>query len=183
MKKIIIAVLTLLSMIASASANEAVITERFSGYWDAYASADFSKAADFMLPADLDAIKAEILPVFLAASKSGDQDVVDIAEYFFSNVPSEHRASLTPVQVFSRMNSLVFAMSPELPALLGMSSLEVLNIQSKAKNLVELNYALNVDEGSMRDKARLMQFNDQWYVCLNDDAGTTAAGFRELLGL
>ncbi|WOX04330.1 hypothetical protein [Microbulbifer pacificus] len=182
MKKAILAVLLFFGVIATASANDALIAERLKEYWAAYSSTDFVKAAEFILPADLNDLKSELLPVFLAANESQDVEVRQMAQYFFADIPPGKYTSMTSSDVFSAMNTLMAGLSPDMFSLLQGAELEVVSTSKNADGSVAVNVAIKVAGDFAEDVMYLRQENGEWFMRVNEKPSVTANGFRQLFG-
>ena len=182
MKAMLLAVLMIFGMVCPALANDAIISERLKGYWQAYSSTNFARAAEFMHPDDLNEMKRELLPVFLRASNSEDLEVRQLAMYFFSEASQGDYSKMTQSEVFVGLNMLIAGLSPDMFSLLKDSELEVVNSYMTSDGAVALNVAIKLAEGSVEEVMYFGQKNDEWFMRVSEEPSVTANGFRQLFG-
>src|SRR4051812_529026 len=98
------ALLGLLALISSAplfGANTKPIEDTFQRYWTAYARKVSAKGAAEVLPADLDSMKSEVLPVFLGAQTNQKKDVQEMLGLFFGRTVGKARETMSPADVYA----------------------------------------------------------------------------------
>ena len=83
MKKLISFLALAALAVAAQAADTKPVETTFQRYWSVYAKKDFAKAAAEVLPSDLEATKAAVLPVFLANQNSKAKDGPEVLAAFF----------------------------------------------------------------------------------------------------
>ncbi|WP_237067716.1 hypothetical protein [Microbulbifer guangxiensis] len=181
-KRSILALIFLLHW-TPAFANNAEITDRMQGYWDAYSGTDFIAAAEYILPSDLELLKEELLPLFLTAGQSSNPQVRAFADHFFGDTDNGSRKDLSRTEVFARLNQLVAAMSPQTFEILNSSSITVTEISMTDSEHGVVAYQVSIQGTTGEDFERVAKNNSKWYIRLKEAPSTTAGKFRMILGI
>jgi len=174
--------LVILQSFASA-ADEDDVSKRMQDYWSAYSRAEFSMAASFVIPSDLNEMKAELLPVFLTLSKSTDPELQPIAAIFFSGIPVESYLEMSPLQVFIGLNRFIFTANPQLVSAVGQSTIEVTDVSWSTSGEATVSYRMIIQNTPVSDFERFKKHKGQWYMRLKEAPSDTAYKFRQAFGL
>jgi hypothetical protein len=182
MKKLVLLVLSVILCAACSAADTKPIEDVFQRYWGAYAKKDFARAATDVLPADLDAAKEALLPVFLGAQTRPEKEVQDMVTAFFGRTVGKSRESLTPPEVFAGLNRLITAGNPEFFDLLKTAALSIIFVRTPDENNAEVHFQVTVRGQSDTDSESLTKKDGRWWLRINEDPREIAAHFKEMLG-
>jgi hypothetical protein len=180
MKKALLLVAALAFTAVAFAANTQPVEETFQRYWGAYAKKDFAKAATDILPSDLEAAKAAILPVFLEAQNHKDKDVQEMVTVFFGRTVGKSRESLTPVDVYVGLNRIVEKANPDMFEVFKNASTTIIFVRTPAADEAEVHFQVMLRGASDMDAETLTRKNGRWWVRLSDDPKDTAANFKAM---
>lgn len=181
MKKVFLLLISFTVAAASWAADTKPAETVFQRYWAAYAKKDFSKAAADVLPSDLDALKAAVLPVFLAGQTSKAKEAQEILAAFFGRTVGKARETMSAQEVFAGLNRVVAAESPDLFEVFKDASVSIIFVRSLAADSAEVHFQLMVRGGqSDTDAEALVNKDGRWWVRVRDDPKDAAASFKEL---
>ena len=181
MKKLIVLALSVILCAACSAADTKPIEDVFQRYWGAYSKKDFARAAADVLPADLEAAKEALLPVFLGAQARSEKEVQDMVTAFFGRTVGKSRESLTPQEVFAGLNRLITAGNPEFFELLKNAALSIIFVRTPDENNAEVHFQVTVRGQSDTDSESLTKKDGRWWLRINEDPREIAAHFKEIL--
>ena len=181
MKKALLLFLSLTVCAVALAADTKPIESVFDAYWKAYARKDFVKAAAEVLPSDLEAAKAELLPVLLAAQASKDKQVQEIVTTFFGRAVGKARESLSAAEVFAGLNRVVTASNPDFFELLKDAQTSVFFVRTPDADTAEVHFQVTIRGESDVDAEALTRKNGRWWVRINEDPKQIAAQFKAML--
>jgi hypothetical protein len=181
MKKLILLTLALALGSLSFAADTKPIEDVFQRYWAAYAKKDFVRAAADVLPGDLEAAKAALLPVFLEAQTRTDKDVQEMVTTFFGRIVGKARESVPPQEIFAGLNRLITAGNPEFFEVLKNASLSIIFVRRPDDENAEVHFQVTVRGESDTDSEALTKKDGRWWVRINEDPREVAAHFKEML--
>jgi hypothetical protein len=181
MKKLIVLALSVILCAACSAADTKPIEDVFQRYWGAYAKKDFARAAADVLPADLDAAKNALLPVFLGAQARPEKEVQQMVTEFFGRTVGKSRENLSPQEVFAGLNRLVTAGNPEFFELLKTAALSIIFVRTPDENNAEVHFQVTVRGQSDTDSESLTKKDGRWWLRINEDPREIAAHFKEML--
>jgi hypothetical protein len=180
MKKLI----SLLTFLAVAVAVQAADTKpqetAFQRYWAAYSKKDFAKAATEILPSDLEATKAAVLPVFLAGQGSKAKDAQEVLGAFFGKTVGKARDAMSAAEVFAGLNRVVAAGSPELFEVLKDATVNIIFVKAISAESAEVHFQVMVRGQGDTDAEELVKKDGRWWVKIKDDPKQTAQSFKDL---
>ena len=178
MKKLI----SLLALVAFAVASQAADTKpvetTFQRYWSVYAKKDFAKAAAEVLPSDLEATKAAVLPVFLANQNSKAKDGPEVLAAFFGKTVGKARDTMSAVEVFAGLNRVVAAGSPDLFEVLKDATVAIIFVRAVTADEAEIHFQVMVRGQGDTDAETLVKKDGRWWVKIKDDPKQTAESFK-----
>jgi hypothetical protein len=154
-----------------------------SGYWVAYSNADFLEAARYLHPSDREALRVELLPVFLAGVDHPHPELQEIAETFFMGVAEHDRGAMGPEEVFRGLSYIVAAINPTLFEYFRESRLAVDEVQFGLEKKATVHYRVLIRGVPMTDSERLDWSDGAWYIRVKEPAEDTATKFRLVFGL
>ena len=176
------AVTLALSLCASLfGADSKPIEEVFQRYWGAYVKKDFVRAAADVLPSDLDAAKAALLPVFLEAQSRTDKETQELVTMFFGRTVGKARETLSPQDVFAGLNRIITAGNPQFFEVLKDASLTIVFVRRPDNENAEIHFQVTVQAQSDMDAESLTLKNGRWWVRINEDPKDIAEHFRSIL--
>lgn len=181
MKKLILVTLAVILNTVSYGADTKPVEEVFQRYWGAYARKDFVKAAADVLPADLEAAKAELLPVLLQAQSHKDKEVQEMVGAFFGRTVGKSRETLSPQEVFAGLNRLVTAGNPQFFDMLKDATLTIIFVRRPDDENAEVHFQVTFRGESDTDTEALTKKNGRWWVRINEDPKEIATHFKEML--
>ena len=181
MKKLLVLTLALAFGAVSFAADTKPIEDVFQRYWAAYAKKDFVRAAADILPADLDAAKAALLPLFLEAQARKEKDVQEMVATFFGRTVGKARESLAPQEVFAGLNRLITASNPHFFDVLKDAALIIIFVRRPDDDNAEVHFQVTVRGESDTDSEALTKKDGRWWVRINEDPREVAAHFKEML--
>jgi hypothetical protein len=164
----------------SFAADNAPIEETFNRYWSAYSKKDFAKAAADVLPADLEAAKSALLPVFLAAQGNTTKEAQEIVTAFFGRTVGKARESLTPADVFAGLNRIAMANNPDMFEMLKDATTSIVFVRRPNDDDAEVHFQVSLRGAADMDSESLTKKNGRWWVRLNEDPQQLAANFKAL---
>lgn len=180
MKKALLLILTLSLAAVLSAADTKPIETVFEKYWEAYARKDFAKAASEVLPSDLDAAKAELLPVFLSAQSHKAKEVQEIVAMFFGRAVGKARESMTPAEVFAGLNRVVTANDPQFFELLKDARTSVIFVRTPDADNAEVHFQVTIQGQSDVDSESLTKKSGRWWVRINEDPKEIAEQFKAM---
>jgi hypothetical protein len=180
MKNALLFLLTLAFTTAALASESKSIEDTFHRYWSSYSKKDFVRAAADVLPTDLEAAKAAILPVFLAAQTHKEKEVQEMVTAFFGRTVGKARETLTPVDVFVGLNRLALTANPDLFEFLKDASTTVVFVRRPAADEAEIHFQVSLRGNSDMDSEALAKKNGRWWVRLGDDPKETAEQFKAM---
>jgi len=180
MKKALLCLLALISSAPLFGANTKPIEDTFQRYWTAYARKDFAKAAAEVLPADLDSMKGEVLPVFLGAQSNPNKEVQEMLGLFFGRTVGKARETMTPADVFAGLNRLVMAGDPQMFDQFKDATTTIIFVRTPGEDDAEVHFQVTIRGESDTDMEGLARKNGRWWIRIKDDAKATAAQFKEI---
>jgi hypothetical protein len=183
MKKLILllaSALTLVSASAAPAAATKAVEEVFLRYWDAYSKKDFGKAAAEVLPSDLEATKAEVLPVFLAGQSAKNREAQEVLGSFFAKTVGSARAAISATEVFAGLNRVVAAANPEMFEAFKSSTVAVIFVRTVDADTAEVHFQVTVRGASETDAETFVKKNGRWWLKVKDDPKEAAASFKAL---
>jgi hypothetical protein len=181
MKKLLVITVALCLCAGSFAADTKPIEDVFQRYWSAYVKKDFAKAAADVLPSDLDATKAALLPVFLEAQSRTDKETQEIVTTFFGRTVGKSRESLSPQDVFAGLNRLVTAGNPQFFDLLKDAAVSIIFVRRPDDDNAEIHFQVTVQGQSDTDSEALTKKDGRWWLRVNEDPKEIAAHFRQVL--
>lgn len=180
MKNAFLLLLSLTVAAASYAADTKPVEEAFQRYWGAYSKKDFAKAATEILPSDLEATKAAVLPVFLANQNSKAKDAAEVLAAFFGKTVGKSRETMSAADVFVGLNRVVAAGSPELFEALKDATVSIIFVKSVSADAAEIHFQVMVRGQGDTDAESLVKKDGRWWVKVKDDPKETAASFKAL---
>lgn len=180
MKKTFLLLLSLVVVTASFAADTKPVETTFQRYWASYSKKDFTKAAAEVLPSDLEATKAAVLPVFLANQSSKAKDAPEVLAAFFGKTVGKARETMTAVEVFAGLNRIVAAGSPELFEVLKDATVSIIFVKSVSAEASEIHFQVMVRGQGDTDAEDLVKKDGRWWVKIKDDPKQTAQSFKDL---
>ena len=159
------------------------VSQRMQDYWSSYSNGDFGKAASFILPSDLDDMKTELLPIFVAVGQSTERELQTVARLFFAEVPTGDNSQMSPKQVFVGFNKFIYAANPELFSALQQSAIEVVDVAWSSDSEVVVSYRITIQDTPVSDVERFQKRGEKWYLRLKEPPRDTAIKFRQAFGL
>lgn len=181
MKKAFLFLLSLIVVTASYAADTKPIEDEFQKYWGFYAKKEFAKAAGETLPADLEAMKAAVLPVFLANQNPKSKDGQAIVAAFFDKTVGKARDGMSAAEVVAGLNRVIAAGSPGMFETFKDASLTVVFVRTPAPDTAEVHFQVMLRGASDMDMEQLVKKDGRWWIRLKDDPKDTAETFKELL--
>ena len=180
MKKTFLLLLSLVVVTASFAADTKPVETTFQRYWASYSKKDFTKAAAEVLPSDLEATKAAVLPVFLANQSSKAKDAPEVLAAFFGKTVGKARETMSAVEVFAGLNRIVAAGSPELFEVLKDATVSIIFVKSVSAEAAEIHFQVMVRGQGDTDAEDLVKKDGRWWVKIKDDPKQTAQSFKDL---
>lgn len=180
MKKALLLLISLTVAAAAYAADTKPIEDEFLRYWQAYSKKDFAKAAAEILPSDLDATKAAVLPVFLAGQSSKAKDAPEVQAAFFGKTVGKARETMSGADVFTALNRVVATGSPELFEALKEATVSIIFVRQVTPESAEVHFQITVRGQGDTDAETLVKKDGRWWVKLKDDPKQTADSFKEL---
>jgi hypothetical protein len=180
MKKLISLLAIMASVVALQAADNKPVETTFQRYWAAYAKKDFVKAAAEVLPSDLEATKAAVLPVFLANQSSKAKDAAEVLSAFFGKTVGKSRETMSATEVFAGLNRVVAAGSPDLFEALKEAAVSIIFVRSVTADEAEIHFQVMVRGQGDTDAESLVKKDGRWWVKIKDDPKQTAESFKEL---
>lgn len=181
MKKLVLLTLALVINAVTFAADTKPIEEVFQRYWAAYAKKDFGRAAAEVLPADLEAAKAALLPVFLEAQTHREKDVQEMVATFFGRTVGKARENLSPQDVFAGLNRLITAGNPDFFELLKDAALSIIFVRRPDDDNAEVHFQVTVRGQADTDSEALTRKSGRWWVRINEDPAQVASHFKAML--
>ena len=181
MKTVLLLALTLMLSAASYAADTKPVEEVFERYWSAYSKKNLAKAADDILPTDLENLKKEILPVFLANQAPKDKEALEMVSLFFERRVGSARQNMSPIDVYAGLNRIVMAGNPQMFELLKDAMVSVIFVRTPAPDEAEIHFQVTVRGESDTDAETLAKKNGRWWIRLKDDPKDTAEQFKQIL--
>ncbi len=181
MKKAFLFLLSLTVVAASYAADTKPIEDAFQRYWSAYSKRDFAKASADYLPSDLEAVKAAVLPVFLANANPKSKDGQAIVGAFFDKTVGKARESMTGADVMAGLNRVVALGSPGMFEAFQQASLTIVFVRTPTPDTAEVHFQIMVRGNSDMDMEQLVKKDGRWYIHVKDDPKGAADTFKELL--
>ena len=166
------------------AADTAAIEGTFQKFWSAYAKKDFAAAAAEMLPADLEAAKTELLPVFLGAQTHKAKEVQEVVTTFFGRTVGKARESLSAAEVYAGLNRVITANDPQFFELLKEAATTIIFVRRPDADNAEVHFQVTIRGAagaSDIDVESLTKKNGRWWVRLSDDPKQIAAQFKEMI--
>jgi len=182
MKKAFLLLLSLTVAAAAYAADTKPIEDAFQKYWALYSRKDFAKAAAEILPADLEATKAAVLPVMLAGQTSKAKEAQEVLGAFFGKTVGKSRETMSAQEVFAGLNRVVAAGSPELFEALKDASVSIIFVRVLTPDSAEVHFQITVRGAGDTDAESLVKKDGRWWVKIKDDPKQTAESFKELFG-
>jgi hypothetical protein len=181
MKNALFLLLALSLAAVGSAADTKPIESAFEKYWEAYARKDFAKAAAEVLPSDLEAAKAELLPVFLAGQATKTKEGQEVVSAFFGRAVGKARETMTPAEVFAGLNRVVTANDPQFFELLKDARTSIIFVRTSDAENAEVHFQVTIRGESDVDTETLTKKNGRWWVRINEDPKQIAAQFKALL--
>lgn len=184
MKATLLSLAVIIGLLATAAAkgtDEELIRSSFSSYWKAFVAQDFDGAGKQILPADLIETKKALLPVFLHASQSTNEEAREMAAAFFGKLPKSERSRLSPEQVYECLNRfIVISSPPRLSEVLKATSISVNRVQITGADAT-IYYRFQMQGISESDTEAFIKKGGKWWLRLKEDPKETAKKFRRIL--
>ena len=180
MKHVFLFILSLTVAAVSLAADTKPAEEAFMKYWSVYSKKDFAKAAAEMLPSDLEATKAAVLPVFLAGQGSKNKDAQEVLGAFFGKTVGKAREAMTAQEVFAGLNRVMAVANPDMFEAFKEANLTIVFVRNMAPDAVEVHFQVTVRGASDMDSEALVKKDGRWWIRLKDEPAQTAASFKEL---
>lgn len=180
MKKTFLFLFSLFVATASFAADTKPVEDAFQRYWASYSKKDFTKAAADVLPSDLEATKAAVLPVFLANQSSKAKDAPEVLAAFFGKTVGKARETMSAAEVFAGLNRVVAAGSPELFEVLKDATVSIIFVRSLAADSAEIHFQVMVRGQGDTDAESMVKKDGRWWVKIKDDPKQTAQSFKDL---
>ena len=182
MKTIFLLLVSLTVSATALAADTKPVEEVFQRYWGVYVKKDFAKAAAEILPSDLEATKAAVLPVFLAGQTSRSKDAPVILGAFFGKAVGKGRETMSAADVFAGLNRVVVAGNPEMFEAFKEAVLSIIFVRAVSADAAEVHFQITVRGESDTDVESLVRQDGRWWVRVKDDPKEAAANFKELFG-
>ena len=180
MKKVLFLFAFLTVAFVAEAADTKPVEEAFNRYWAAYSKKDFAKSAAEILPSDLEATKASLLPVFLAGQTSKSKEAQEILGAFFGKTVGKARETMSAIEVFAGLNRVVATGSPELFEALKDAPISIIFVRSISPESAEIHFQVTVRGVSDTDAEALVKKDGRWWVKIKDDPKEAALNFKEL---
>jgi|GEM_PF-2954809 len=180
MKKLISLLALAASVVVLQAADTKPVETAFQRYWAAYAKKDFAKAAADVLPSDLEATKAAVLPVFLANQSSKAKDAAEVLSAFFGKTVGKARETMTAMDVYVGLNRVVAAGSPDLFEALKEAAVSIIFVRAVTADEAEIHFQVMVRGQGDTDAESLVKKDGRWWVKIKDEPKQTAESFKEL---
>lgn len=180
MKKAFLFLLSLTLAVASYAADTKPIEDEFMKYWAAYSKKDFVKAAAEILPSDLEATKAAVLPVFLTNQAAKGKEAQEVLAAFFGKTVGKAREAMTAADVYVALNRVVATGSPELFEALKESTISIIFTRTMTPDTAEVHFQVKVQGQGDTDAESLVKKDGRWWIKMRDDPKQTAESFKEL---
>jgi hypothetical protein len=181
MKTAFLLALMLIVNAASYAADTKPVEEVFNRYWSAYSKKNLAKAAEDILPEDMENLKKEILPVFLANQSPKEKEAQDIVALFFERRVGQQRANMTPADVYAGLNRIVMASNAQMFDVLKDATISIIFVRSTGPDDAEIHFQVTLRGESDTDAESLSKKNGRWWIRLKDDPKETAAQFKQIL--
>ncbi len=178
----VIAFLVALTCTAGAfAASTPSVEDVFQRYWSSYSKKDYAKAAGEVLPADLEASKTALLPLFLAAQASRDKEVQEMVTAFFGRTVGKARETMPALDVFAGLNRLAAAGNPQFFDLLKDAKVSVIFVRKVDADNAEVHYQVTIGSESDTDVEALTRKDGRWWVRASEDPQAVAASLKPVL--
>ena len=182
MKRVLLLLLSLTVATAALAADTKPVEDVFNRYWSVYSKKDFGKATAEILPGDLEAMRAAVLPVFLAGQGSKAKDAPEVLSAFFGKTVGKGRETMTGAEVYAGLNRVVVAGSPEMFEAFKEATLSIIFVRAVNADTAEVHFQIMVRGQSDTDMETLVKKDGRWWIKAKDDPKETAASFKELFG-
>lgn len=189
MRALVPAIVTCLLSAASARADEriddraddrAAIESVLLAYWQGFGAQDFEAAARTIHPGDLEELRVQVLPVFLAGLKAPKSDRRALAQAFFAGVPEADRERLSGADTFVQFSKLVARLKPDVVNALAGKTPEVVEVSIANDGSASATYRFVILDSPSTDTDRFSRVNGRWYLRLKEAPRDTAQKFRTL---
>ena len=181
MKTALLLALMLIVDAASYAADTKPVEEVFNRYWSAYSKKNLAKAAEDILPEDLDNLKKEVLPVFLANQSPKEKEAQELVSLFFERRVGQQRTNMSPADVYAGLNRIVMAGNAQMFDVLKDAAISIIFVRSIGPDDVEIHFQVSLRGESDTDAESLSKKNGRWWIRLKDDPKETAAQFKQIL--
>lgn len=185
MKVAFLPIVFLVGLITSAVAqqsDEDIIRESITTYWKSFSSKDFSKVAAYILPEDLAGVKKEILPVFIEAARSQNDELKKLAAAFFGQTPESEWTGLAPETTYECLNRFIDANMPQLFEILKTSTITVDRVELNEARAT-IHYQIKMKDQTTNDSESYVKKDGKWWLRVKEDPKDTAKNLREAFGL
>ncbi|MCX6955859.1 MAG: hypothetical protein NTV51_27260 [Verrucomicrobia bacterium] len=180
MKKFLSVLAFLAVAVVAHAADTKPIEDAFQKYWALYSKKEFVKAAAEILPSDLEATRAAVLPVMLAGQNSKSKEAQEVLGAFFGKTVGKSRETMSAPEVFAGLNRVVATGSPELFEALKEASVSIIFVRSLTPDTAEVHFQITVRGAGDTDVEPLAKKDGRWWVKIKDDPKQTAESFKEL---
>jgi hypothetical protein len=181
MKKAFLLLLTLTLAAASYAADTKPIEDVFQRYWAVYSKKDFIKAAAEVMPSDLEGMRKEVLPVFLANQNAKSKDGQIIVGAFFDKTVGKAREAMSGADVLAGLNRIVAAGSPEMFEAFKEAKMDIVFVRTMTPDTAEVHFQVSVRGGADMDAETMAKKDGRWWIRVKDDPKATADNFKEML--
>jgi hypothetical protein len=181
MTKLLAFLVALTCTAAAFAASTPSAEEVFQRYWSAYSKKDYAKAATDVLPADLEAAKAALLPLFVTAQANRDKEVQEMVTAFFGRTVGKARETMPAADVFAGLNRLAAAGNPQFFEMLKDAKVSVIFVRRVDADNAEVHYQVTIGSESDTDVEALTRKDGRWWVRAAEDPQAVAASLKPVL--
>jgi hypothetical protein len=180
MKKAFLFLLALIGATSGFASNTKAIEDVFNRYWSSYVRKDFVQAAADVLPGDLDATRAAVLPVFLAAQGHKDKQAQEVIAAFFGRIVGKARETMSGPEVFAGLHRVMTTGDASFFEMLKNASTTIVFVRNLDDENAEVHYQIMFRGESDMDVEIFAKRNGRWWVRLADDPHETAEQFKAM---
>lgn len=181
MKKALSLLAALIISAASYAADTKPIEDVFNRYWAAFSKKDLAKAATDVMPADLEELRKEVLPVFLASQTPKDKEAQEIVGLFFGKTVGKAREAMTGVDVYTGLNRILMAGNPQMFDLLKDAAISIIFVRNVVPDEAEVHFQVTIRAESDIEEEALGKKDGRWWIRIKGNAKDTAEQFKILL--
>ena len=157
------------------------VKETVSKYWTAFSNADFTSTTEYISPLELAALKESLLPIFLEAQHSKNQEVISITSVFFDGVAPEKRSEMSQKEVFLGLMRFTSLVASEQFKVLSQSTIETDQVTFDGDSNALADCRVMLGETPISTILRLERVNGKWYMKPEESPIDTATKMRSVL--